>query len=171
MENQAGIVRSARHWSIRNIEDDLSSEVKRITISPCVLPFILMLLVASVLGCSDRPDRVQIQGKVLIDGKPLTYGTVRFVPSDARPASAKLDDEGNFILSTFGENDGIVLGVHQVSVNAGEWIGDNERKWHAPPKYFRYQSSGLSQEITEDTEQVEINLTWDGGEPFIERVR
>ena len=110
-------------------------------------------------------------GKVLIDGKPLTYGYIRFVPKGARPSGAKLDDQGQFTLSCYGENDGIIPGVHRVSVNAGEWIGDNERKWHAPPKYFRYQSSGLTQEITESTESIVINLTWDGGKPFVERVK
>ena len=162
---------SAKHRSISREKGCFKSQLQKTTDSHRLIPLVLVLFASALVGCDDKPDRARIQGKVLIDGKPLTYGSVRFVPGDARPASAKLDDEGNFTLSTFGKNDGIVYGVHKVSVNAGEWIGDNERKWHAPPKYFRYQSSGLTQEITADTETVEINLTWDGSKPFIERVR
>jgi hypothetical protein len=38
---------------------------------------ILTLLVLS--GCDSRPKRVAVSGKVLIDGEPLTYGTVIFL--------------------------------------------------------------------------------------------
>ena len=132
----------------------------------------LPLTVVALVGCSDgRPGRVSLSGQVLIDGKPLTYGSVRFVPNDARPSVAKLDAEGRFTLSCYGEKDGIIPGVHRVQVNAAEWISDNQRKWHAPPKYFRFQTSGLTQEISESTESLVINLTWDGGKPFVERVR
>jgi hypothetical protein len=44
-------------------------------------------------------------------------------------------------------------------------------KWHAPKKYFRYKSSGLTEEITGPTDSLVINLTWDGGKPFVERIR
>jgi hypothetical protein len=110
-------------------------------------------------------------GQVLIDGKPLTHGSVKFVPTGARPSVAKLDEEGRFTLSCYGDQDGIVPGIHRVSVNGSEYISNNQRKWHAPPKYFRFQTSGLTQEITEETESVEINLTWNGGKPFVERTR
>ena len=123
-------------------------------------------------GCGDgRPPRKQVSGQVLIDGEPLTFGFVRFVSDHSRPASAELDDEGKFTLSSYGEYDGVVPGLHRVEVNAGEWLGDSERKWHAPPKYFNYRTSGLTQEITESTESMVINLTWDGGKPFVERVK
>ena len=171
MENQAGMIEANSHRENRDMTwlGSVRTMLKRIT--TCLTPLILVAVVGFLVGCDDRPGRVQITGKVLIDGEPLTYGAVRFVPQGARPSSAVLDDEGRFTLSTYGENDGIIPGVHRVSVNAGESISDNERKWHAPPKYFRYQSSGLTQEITEDTETIEINLTWDGGKPFIERIK
>ena len=124
------------------------------------------------VGCGDgHPPRKQVSGQVLIDGQPLTFGFVRFVSNHGRPASAKLDDEGKFTLSSYGEHDGVIYGVHSVEVNAGEWIGDTQRKWHAPPKYFSYRTSGLTEEITESTESLVINLTWDGGKPFVENVR
>ena len=126
----------------------------------------------SAAGCSDgRPERALVSGQVLIDNEPLSFGFIRFVPKGARPSGGTLDENGRFTLSCDGENDGIVPGVHRVQVNAGEWISNNERKWHAPPKYFRYQTSGLTQEITGPTDSLVIQLTWDGRKPFVERVQ
>lgn len=132
----------------------------------------LPAIAIALVGCDDgRQARVLMSGQVLIDGEPLTHGFVRFVPKDARPSSAELDEEGRFTLSCYGEKDGVIPGVHQLEVDASEWISSKKRKWHAPPKYFRYKTSGLTQEITESTESIVINLTWDGGKPFVERTR
>lgn len=132
----------------------------------------LFLLLTLVAGCSDgRPERLLVSGQVLIDGEPLTFGFIRFVPKGARPSSSKLDEQGHFNLSCYDKHDGIIPGVHRVEVNAAEWLSGKKRKWHAPQKYFRYKSSGLTQEITGPTDSLVINLTWDGGKPFVERVR
>lgn len=130
------------------------------------------MLAGAASGCGDgRPDRIDVSGQVLIDGEPLTYGVVRFVPRGGRPAVGRLNEEGRFTLSSYGQNDGVVPGTHRVEVNAAEWLSGTERKWHAPPKYFRYTQSGLTQEVVESTDSVRIELTWDGGEPYIEKVR
>jgi hypothetical protein len=136
-------------------------------------PFLLLfVLVVTLAGCGDgRPKRLAVSGQVLIDGKPLTYGHIRFVPKGARPSGGRLDDQGRFTLSCYGENDGIVPGVHRVEVNASEPLTAKTVKWHAPKKYFRYTFSGLEQEITDSTDSLVINLTWDGGKPFVERIR
>lgn len=137
-----------------------------------VATLLLFSLAISLIGCGDgRPTRLAVSGQVLIDGKPLSYGHVRFVPKGARPSGGRLDEQGRFTLSCYGENDGIVPGVHRVEVNAGEPLSATTIKWHAPKKYFRYTISGLEQEITDSTDSLVINLTWDGGKPFVERVR
>jgi hypothetical protein len=61
--------------------------------------------------------------------------------------------------------------VHQVEVDASESLSSTKVKWHAPKKYFRYTTSGLTQKIGESTDSLVIELTWDGGKPFVERVR
>ncbi|MEQ8208747.1 MAG: hypothetical protein RH917_02860 [Lacipirellulaceae bacterium] len=120
-------------------------------------------------GCSDgRPERVPVSGQVLIDGKPLSFGIVQFVPTGARPAASKLDQEGRFTLKSYDKADGVVLGTHKVMVSAKEVIGESKVRWHAPPKYADYKKSGLSFEITEPVDDLKIELTWDGGKPFVQ---
>lgn len=143
-----------------------AGDMKWIKVLLLSLPFV------PIFGCGDgRPTRLAVSGQVLIDGKPLTYGHIRFVPYGARPSGGKLDENGRFTLSCYGENDGIVPGVHRVEVNAAEPLSDKLVKWHAPKKYFRYTFSGLEQEITESTDSLVIDLTWDGGKPFVEKLR
>ncbi len=131
-----------------------------------------VLVLASVLtGCGDgRPQRLKVSGQVLIDGKPLTNGYVRFVPKGARPSTGKLDENGHFTLSCYGSEDGVVPGVHQVEVNGAEYLSNKEILWHAPKKYASFRASPLQQEITESTDSLVINLSWDGRKPFKERV-
>ena len=131
-----------------------------------------VLAVTLLAGCGDgRPERVPVSGQVLIDGKPLTYGYVKFVKQNSRPAGGYVDELGRFKLSCYERDDGAIPGTYQVEVNAGESLSATQRKWHAPKKYARYDASGLTQEITEATDSVVINLTWDGGKPFTERAR
>jgi hypothetical protein len=124
-------------------------------------------------GCGDgRPKRVPVAGQVLIDGKPLSFGYVGFVPENARSSVAKLDAQGRFKMSCFDAEDGVVLGKHAVEVIAREPIGEDKLKWHAPKKYASIDTSGLSEEITAPTNSLTIQLTWDGQPgPFIEVLR
>jgi hypothetical protein len=135
---------------------------------------LLIMVVAAIaaIGCGDgRPARVLVSGQVLIDGKPLSHGYIKFVPSGARPSGGYLDKEGRFTLSCYAKNDGIIPGIHKVEVDAAEPIGPDRRLWHAPKKYASFNGSGLTQEITEATDSLIINLSWDGGKPFTERIR
>jgi hypothetical protein len=128
-----------------------------------------LLACVAACGCGDdRPRRVPVSGRVLIDGKPLTIGSVRFVPAAGRMSTGVLDSNGQFTLSCFDTNDGAVPGLHQVAVNGLERFSDWEVRWHAPKKYTNEQSSGLTQEISGPTEDVVINLTWEGKRPFTE---
>ena len=128
-----------------------------------------MLVAVSLSGCDDgRPKRVSVSGTVLIDGEPLSKGIVQFVPDNARPAGGEIDEEGHFTLTCYDDKDGVVLGTHRVMVAAKEMISESEVRWLAPPKYANYSRSGLSYEITEPTDDLKIELTWDGGKPFVE---
>jgi hypothetical protein len=120
------------------------------------------VVVLTVAGCDDgRPMRVSIAGTVLVDGKPLTVGDVKFVPQGARPSSGKIDASGRFRLTCYDGGDGAVLGVHRVQVSASEIKGD-EVRWHAPIKYANFRTSGIAFEVKEPTESMVIELKSDG---------
>ena len=123
----------------------------------------------TLAGCGDgRPTRVAVSGKVLIDGEPLTTGIVQFVPDNTRPAAGKLDSEGRFSLTSYDGDDGVVLGTHRVMIAAKEMLGESKARWLAPPKYADLRNSGLKVEISEATDDLVIELTWDGKKPFVQ---
>ncbi len=130
-----------------------------------------MLALAAFAGCGDgRPERVPVLGQVLIDGAPLTHGSILFHSKEHRPAYGELGPEGRFQLSTYELGDGCVLGSHAVSVNSAEVLGPTSTRWHAPKKYRNAGNSGLVVSVDEAMDPVQIQLSWDGGKPFIERV-
>ena len=127
------------------------------------------IAVALLAGCGDgRPTRVPAGGRVLIDGKPLALGFVQVVPEGDRPATGKIGEDGRFSLTTFDENDGVVPGKHRVAVMAVEPIDGSSQRLHVPKKYNDPATSELQIEVTEPTDALEINLSWEGGAPFVE---
>lgn len=136
---------------------------------PLLNALFCLLVSAALLGCSDgRPARVNVSGQVLIDGKPLTVGNVKFVPEGARPSAGKLDESGRFTLTCYDGGDGVVPGRHRAQISAMEVIGPSKVRWLAPPKYADFRTSELEFEITEPTDDLKIELTWDGGKPFVQ---
>ena len=131
---------------------------------------LLTLLLTCIVGCGDGlPKRVPVSGRVLIDGKPLERGTILFVPKGERAGGGTLGPGGKFTLTTFTDNDGCVLGKHQIAVTACEPIGTSTINWFSPKKYTDISTSGIEVDITGPRDDVEINLTWNGGKPFTER--
>jgi hypothetical protein len=135
----------------------------------CALTAITLII--SVAGCGDgRPTRVPVSGTVLIDGKPLEHGHVRFHAKNHRVAFGELEPGGKFQLSTYELGDGCVRGTHPVSITASEVLSATATRWHAPKKYNNASTSGIVVDVSESMNPVEIQLTWDGGKPFVERV-
>jgi hypothetical protein len=127
------------------------------------------LACSGVAGCgSDRPPLVPVSGQVLIDGKPLTLGYIRFIPENSRAAGGRLDQQGRFTLTTYTQGDGAAIGRHQVQITAIEPMGETGIKWHAPKKYADYYSSELTANIDAPTDKLVFNLSWDGKQPFTE---
>jgi hypothetical protein len=128
----------------------------------------LTVVIVGLPGCDDRPKRVPVSGQVLIDGKPLKLGKITLVPNGARPSVGTIDENGRFVLHCYEREDGVIPGTHRVAIAANEGIGDTGMKWFAPKKYADFKTSGLEITISEKTEDLKIELTWEGGKPFTE---
>jgi hypothetical protein len=134
-----------------------------------IILFATLMLLA---GCSDgKPTRVPISGKVLIDGQPLTLGSIAFVPKGARPSGSAIDRDGHFELSCYGHGDGAVLGAHRVMVTGAQHISESAIRWEAPKIYADIKTSDLSVNVDRPADDIVINLTWKGGKPFVERTQ
>jgi hypothetical protein len=87
---------------------------------------IAFAFLCALLGCSDSEIPVaRVHGTITIDGKPLAGGRVMFAPqpgngniNPGKPAYGRLDNQGRFELSTFGDGDGAVIGSHLVTITA-----------------------------------------------------
>jgi hypothetical protein len=113
-----------------------------------------------------------VSGKVLIDGEPLKYGTVVFVPELGRQSTGPIDETGAFTLTCYDPGDGALIGKHGIEVLAGQALNSTSLKWHAPKKYADRKTSELTQQVDGPTNSVVINLTWKGSppeKPYIER--
>ena len=130
-----------------------------------VWPWFAVVLALSLAGCSFGPNRVPVSGQVLIDGEPLTTGTVMVAPSGDRAAFGEIDANGRFVLTTEEEGDGCVTGTHRVTVTATEILNANETRLLVPGIYSDLAASDLTVTIEGPTEDLLIELTWDKGEP------
>ena len=139
-------------------------------IGALVIMAIVCVAVVITSGCGDgRPARVPISGQVLIDGKPVTQGSIAIIPENARASSSEIGPDGRFTMSCFDDKDGVVPGTHVVTVISFEVIDSQSRKWLVPPKYSDPETSDAKITIGEADDSLTINLSWDGGKPFVER--
>jgi hypothetical protein len=122
-----------------------------------------------VPGCSNsavdpnRPQVVPATGVVLYEGRPIGGAEVTFNNEAAgTTGSAKTDESGRFVLSTFGRNDGVVPGPQLVAirrvdvidktppgvdVSAGGKAIPPEIRWIIPQKYSDAKKSGLTADV------------------------
>lgn len=136
-----------------------------------VIHFIpLLFAVVTIAGCGDgRPVRVPVTGIVLIDGKPLKSGNIKFVPDKGRPSASKIGEDGRFNLTCYDGNDGALLGSHRVQVSSNRIISDSKIEWFAPQEYADFRTSGIEVEVAEAIENLKIELSWGGRKgPYID---
>ncbi len=80
----------------------------------------------AVAGCGDpggpRPETAKVHGKVVYNGKPVTKGTVTFVPilgkggESGESGNGPIESDGSFTLTTFNTGDGAIIGQHNPQV-------------------------------------------------------
>ncbi len=79
----------------------------------------LLLGVASLAGCSrsDQPALGQVQGSVVLDGKPLKKATVSFHPADkGRQSCGYTDKDGHYQLTYLRDIMGAKVGQHKITI-------------------------------------------------------
>lgn len=87
----------------------------------------VLFMAALLTGCSGGLKEfpvAEVSGVVLCEGKPVPFAKVQFNPQAAegsksaevgKPGFAFADKDGKFVLSTYGEGDGAVVGKHTVT--------------------------------------------------------
>lgn len=103
------------------------------------------------------------RGEFLVDGKPLTVGRVMLSPiasgenttKAGRPAFGDLNAEGAFVLSTYGDGDGAVVGKHRVTwinterkTDAGRALGIERLAYPVPVEIAADQDNQIRLEIS-----------------------
>lgn len=119
----------------------------------CTLMVVVTFVVACV-GCGsgkpNRPPVAVVNGKVLLDGRPLETGSIETSVDSGRGALGSIHG-GQFELSTYGTNDGALIGMHRVAVIAREKGEEGPEakagKLLVPERYTNPQSSGLIIEV------------------------
>jgi hypothetical protein len=121
--------------------------------------FLLCILV----GCSGSHEREteKVSGVVTLDGKPMTQGTVMFVPETGRAGLGVIGSDGAYQLTTYKPDDGALVGHHKVSVAIPE--GSETRPTRSiviPRRYMSAESSGLTFEVKAGAEnRIDLKLT------------
>jgi len=110
---------------------------------------ILILFVAMGCGGGKTEPLWEVQGQVLLRGKPLRGGTIVFVPDPTRGsggplARAEIQSDGHYRLST-GDRPGAVVGWHRVTVASIAPAGSPTND--LPDRYRDPETSGQCCEV------------------------
>jgi hypothetical protein len=119
-------------------------------------------------GCgSSRPETAHVTGKVTLGGKALPHGTVTATPAKGRSANGQIQPDGTFVLSTYAEGDGAVVGKHVVTVVCVEQVQSatgsvddvalGQHRSLIPTRYGEISTSGLTFEVEAGKDNV-MNL-------------
>ncbi len=128
----------------------------------------LVLILAGLSGCESSSDLAQtakVQGMISYQGKPVTTGTVMFIPvAGGPPATGQIQPDGSYVMKTYFSADGAVLGEHKVTITAldmGTGLPEDEAtepKPLIPEKYSRDATSGLTATVESDENQIDFPL-------------
>ncbi|MDB5339882.1 MAG: hypothetical protein JWN70_5501 [Planctomycetaceae bacterium] len=133
---------------------------------PGLLPFLVCACVATfATGCGEPyyAPPVKASGKITVMGKPLTRGTIYFVPVDREvclPGSAVINSDGTFKAQTKKPDDGLCPGEYVVFL--GDEASSDASKKNAdgpiPKHYLSAGTSDLKQRIDDETDSLAFDL-------------
>lgn len=130
-------------------------------------------LALAMAGCGQRgvqiPNRVSVTGRVTVDGKPLEYGTVQFVPqsSEGHSAMGRVQN-GRFTMESAESFPGVVKGPYKVSIVSPKPVRDADKprvmmdpdlvESNIPKRYGNLEKSGLAVDVTGPIRDLTFDL-------------
>ena len=77
-----------------------------------------VILIAASIGCGPGgPDIATVEGTVTMDGQPLPNASVVFAPENGRPAGARTDANGHYVLNFTEGRQGAIPGRNVVRIS------------------------------------------------------
>lgn len=132
-----------------------------------------------LVGCGGNLG--DVRGHVTSAGNPVTNVVIHFLPEQGPEAQARLDETGNYRLTTPGKGTGAVLGKHHVyfvpsvdekeeeakaNLNQQDYIAGKlpnvsrlPPKSSVPTKYLSANSSDLVREVKSSSNEFDFELS------------
>jgi hypothetical protein len=133
----------------------MSSQTRMMSSQRCLWSVILCVLA----GCGQGETAIPVEGKVLVDGQPLTVGTVIFTPDAARGNLSKheprgqLDANGFYRATMTKDRAGVPPGWYKVSISA-QRLKDPKDPYSfvslIPTKFANPETSGLALQVVDN---------------------
>jgi hypothetical protein len=135
----------------------------------CLGTLTALALLVSLPGCSDSGGFAvaPVRGKVTFDGQPVQGGSITFRPIAAqetatresgKPASSVVEDDGTFVLSTYGTRDGAVVGRHQVMFTPLSKGAESYDDKPEPSPYLGLVPKPAEVEVQRGANEIDIEL-------------
>jgi hypothetical protein len=127
---------------------------------------VLSVCFVGCAGSGDNPPTSEVTGVVTYQGTPLSSVTVTFMPQNGRPAMGITDEQGQYVLSTFEENDGALPGTHSVTITnysqefdpmPGTPEYEEAQKNPKPPRFPARYSDPTQSDLTAEVKPGEEN--------------
>ena len=150
----------------------------------CILGIVLCAAFAGcggAEGAANRPPTYPASGLVTYNGQPVADAQVVFIPQQqqGKGAFARTNAQGEYKLSTFGDEDGAVAGAYYVTITKmeippappaldqddpnykepGPRETQRPTKYLIPKKYTQATSSKLTAEVKESENRFDFALT------------
>jgi len=108
-----------------------------------------------------------VKGKVIYNGQPVTSGGIHFQPiavegaaatNPGQPANGQVQSDGTFVLSTYKEGDGAVVGKHKVSYIPASRGAESYEDKPEPSPYLGLVPKEQEVEIKPGQNEITIEL-------------
>ncbi len=136
-----------------------------------VLAIVVLGTLCTGCGSDGGLHVVPVEGSVTYNGQPLNAGGMLFLPvqpGKGRPAKAKINADGTFVVVTTKNNVGLMPGEYKISINslivplfkmspreASKAARENLR---IPSRYADSETSGLTVTVAEDDRAKTLDL-------------